>query len=187
MHVINKHNAETAKIVEEVINAAFSAHRVAFKSVDFEFVPFESDALHHDVVEPALRLLITEDHKDAHASFLAALKQIAAGDAGNAITDAGSALQHVLEDLGCTGNTLGALWKDAKKRRLVGGHDENLHDGISKFMEWSSADRNTTGDAHKNSTASLSDAWLMVHVTGALILRLTDSTPRVKTTEGEPT
>lgn len=187
MHVTKRHSGATAETVEDVINQAFAVHRVAFKSVDFEFVPFESDVLHHDVVEPTLRLLVTEKHKDAHASFLAALKQIAAGDAGNAITDAGSALQHTLADLGCSGNALGQLWTDAKKKGLVAGHDKNLCDGISKFMDWASADRNTTGDAHKNSTASLPDAWLMVHVTGALILRLTESIPRAEATEGELT
>ncbi|AIF41817.1 hypothetical protein HX89_13830 [Dermacoccus nishinomiyaensis] len=187
MHVAKRHDAAAAEFLEEVINSTFIAHRVAFKSVDFEFVPFESDALHKDVVEPTLRLLVTEKHKDAHASFLAALKQIAAGDAGNAITDAGSALQHVLQDLGCSGNALGPLWADAKKKGLVTGHDKNLLDGISAFINWASADRSTTGDAHKNSTASLPDAWLMVHVTGALILRLTDTTPRAATTESELT
>ncbi|EFP58260.1 hypothetical protein HMPREF0321_1067 [Dermacoccus sp. Ellin185] len=187
MRVAKRQRVNVAEFLEEAINAIFVAHRVAFKSIDCEFVPFESDALHHDVVEPTLRLLVTEKHKDAHASFLAALKQIAAGDAGNAITDAGSALQHVLEDLGCNGNALGPLWKDAKKRRLVTAHDQNLLSGISAFVDWASADRSTTGDAHKNSTASIADAWLMVHVTGALILRLTDTTPRAATTEGELT
>lgn len=183
MFAAKKQHISIANFVEEMVNATFTAHRVAYKSVDFEFVPFESDALHQDVVEPTLRLLIAKDYEDAHASFLAGLKQIAAGDAGNAITDAGSALQQVLVALGCSGNALGPLWKDATKRGLVTSHDENLRVGISKFMDWASADRNTTGDAHKNSTASLSDAWLMVHVTGALILRLTDSTPRTATTE----
>lgn len=35
-----------------------------------------------------------------------------------------------------------------------------------------SADRSQTGDAHHASDANLDDAWLIVHVAGALILRL---------------
>ena len=40
-------------------------------------------------------------------------------------------------------------------------------------MHWVSADRSEMGDSHKaETTLTRDDAWLTVHVVGALILRL---------------
>jgi hypothetical protein len=49
------------------------------------------------------------------------------------------------------------------------------------FLNWASADRSQTGDSHKQSDATIADAWLAVHVIGALILRLASDDPRVPT------
>lgn len=157
---------------EERVNEVFNDYRIAFRFVERRAVPLTSDELHAEVVEPTLRLLIDTRFETAHDAYLKALEEIANNDPGDAITDAATALQETLVAMGCKGNALGSLWKDARKSGLVVGHDQNLLDGISKFVDWASADRSTTGDAHKHRDASLDDAWLMVHVVGAIIVRL---------------
>lgn len=162
------------KFAQEV-NVILHEHRIAYKFVEGELVEFESDELLKTVIEPALKLLIGDKFKGAHAAYLAALKE---HDPGDAITDAGTALQETLTALGCRGNALGPLIKDAKKNGLLAGHDQTLIDGISKFMEWASADRSESGDGHKVTEADRADAWLMIHIVGALIVRLADGTRR---------
>jgi len=161
------------------VNEVFNSYRVSYRLVGSEVVPFASDELHVEVVEPALRLLAgREDFAPALATYTKALKEISNNDPGDAITDAGSALQEALVALGCQGNALGPLIKDAKQKGLLASHDQALTDGIVKFLDWASADRSQTGDAHSDSHATLGDAWLMVHVVGALVLRLAEGESR---------
>lgn len=155
-----------------IVNDIFYEHRVGFRVVDGKVVPVASDELHESVVVPALRLLVDARFEKAHAAYLKALQEIADNDPGDAITDAGTALQEALTALGCRGNTIGALIKDAQSRGMLAPHDARLADGIKSFVDWAHADRNTTGDAHKHTDAIRDDAWLMVHVVGALIIRL---------------
>jgi hypothetical protein len=163
------------RLVDEI----FSSHRVSFRFVDGEIVPLSSDELHVEVVEPTLRLLHgRKDLDKAHEAYLKALKEISNDDAPDAITDAGTALQETLTALGCTGNALGPLLKSAKAKGLLAGHDQKLTSGIENFIDWASAERSARGDAHKSSPAEREDAWLMVHVVGALIVRLADPSRR---------
>lgn len=155
---------------ERWVNRVFTDHRIAYRMVEGQIVPLSSDELHVEVVEPTLRLLVGSRFESAHAAYLKALKEIS--DPGDAITDAATALQELLVALGCKGGSLGPLWTSAKKKGLVTAHDKRLIDGIGEFMDWANADRSTTGDAHKHSDATRADAWLMVHVVGALIVRL---------------
>lgn len=170
-----------AELFERVVNRVFNDHRVAFRLVEGEVVPLASDELHVEVVEPTLRLLVADKFKSAHDAYIKALKEISANDPGDAITDAATALQEALLALGCKGNALGPLMKDAKSKGILGAHDQPLIDGIAKFIDWVSSDRSTLGDAHAHSDAVLSDAWLAVHVVGALIVRLADPSPRGST------
>ncbi|QGG41050.1 hypothetical protein [Aeromicrobium yanjiei] len=156
---------------DSILNAFLASHRIAFRMVDGEFIPFSSDELHREVVEPVIRLLVDKRFEKAQAAYLSAIKEIAV-DPADAITDAGTALQEALEALGCTGVALGALIKDAKSKGLLGKHDQALTDGIERFLVWAAAIRNNKGDGHHVTDASRSDAWLMIHVVGALILRL---------------
>lgn len=57
-----------------------------------------------------------------------ALGEISNGKPGDAITDAGTALQETLTALGCDGNNLGALIKSAKAKGLLAAHD--ARDGV---------------------------------------------------------
>lgn len=159
-------------------NFVMNEHRIKYRFVDGELVLLKSDVLMTEAVEPALRLLVGERYQAAHDAYLKALTEISANEAGDAITDAGTALQETLTALGCSGNKLGPLTKDAKKSGLFAGHDQTLIEGITKFMDWASADRSEHGDAYKHSDATNADAWLMVHVVGALIVRLVDPDTR---------
>lgn len=159
--------AEKGADTDSYVNEVLREHRIGYRIVEHEVVFRGSDELHASVVAPALRLLIGREFVNAHDAYLDALKEITAGKSGDAITDAGTALQEALTALGCTGNALGPLIDDAVRRGILAPHDK-------KIADWVSADRSTTGDAHHHSAATVADAWLAVHVTGALIVRLAD-------------
>jgi hypothetical protein len=159
--------ADVFSDIDDYVNTILREHRIGFRVVEHEVLDRGSDELHSSVVAPALQLLVSRRFGKAHDSYLDALKEITAGKPGDAITDAGTALQETLTALGCRGNALGPLLEDAQRKGLLASHDKKLAD-------WVSADRSTTGDAHHHSGATEADAWLNVHVVGALIVRLAD-------------
>lgn len=159
--------------LQTTVNEVFEDFRIAFRMVDGEIIPIGSDELHSEVVAPALRLLIGDQFANAHAAYVGAIKELPV-DPADAITDAGTALQETLTALGCDGNSLGPLIKSAKTKGLLAPHDATLTAGIEKFLSWASADRSESGDGHHVSPATRADAWLMIHVVGALIVRLVD-------------
>jgi len=132
-----------------------------------------SQELHAEVVAPVLLLLSHRSgFEKVEAAYQDALREISAGHPADAITDAGTALQETLTTLGCRGNALGPLIADAQRNGLLAAHDSTLGEGIAKILKWVSADRSNKGDSHRASTPTTEDAWLVVHVVGALILRL---------------
>jgi hypothetical protein len=159
------------------INAIFYEERLAYELVEGRVVDRSSEELHSEVVVPVLRLLAGRGEYEAiEVAYRNALEEIAAGKADDAITDAATALQETLEQLGCNGNALGPLIRDAKRKDILASHDELLGEGVFKILEWVSADRSEMGDGHHGkSSATRDDAWLTVHVVGALILRLVSS------------
>jgi hypothetical protein len=163
---------------QEKLNEALDAHRVAYKMINGRILSLSGDPVHSATIEPTLNLLIDRRYERAQAAFRDSLRELQNRKPGDAITDAGTALQETLVELGCQGNALGPLIGDARKRGLIAGHDEKLTAGILKFLEWASADRSEKGDAHKHSDATIDDAWLAVHVVGALIRRLASDVPR---------
>ncbi len=163
----------------EAVNTSLSEHRVSYDFVDGRFIPFESRVLHKNIVLPVLNLLAGDQkHSGAETAYKNALGEIHDGKPEDAITDAGTALQEMLTSLGCQGNKLGPLIADARKRGMLGSHDPMLTGAIQKALKWASADRSNMGDGHNATSAEREDAWLMVHIVGALILRLASDTPR---------
>lgn len=162
----------------ESVNQIFQQHRIGYKFVDDELIPFEDDELMRNVIEPTLVLLVGKKFQAARRSYREALEEIADGHPADAMTDAGRALEETLEALGCEGDMLGPLVKDAKRKGLLGGVDSPLIDGIERFCNWAAGSRNQMSDAHKSPQARLEDGWLMIHVVGALIQRLAAGTPR---------
>lgn len=58
------------------------------------------------------------------------------------------------------------LAKSAQATGVISAHDRRL-------IDWVSADRSVKGDTHNAQAASVEDAWLAVHIVGAIILRIT--------------
>ena len=159
----------------EQVNAIFDQHDIAFQVIGEEVLDRESMAMHADVIAPALSILRSDPRlAKVEAAFQAALRELKpGGDSADAITDAGTALQEMLMAAGAKGKSLGPLLTNARKSGLLGPYDSKLAEGMEKIGDWVSADRNTRGDAHSGaSEADSDDAWLAIHVAGALIVRL---------------
>lgn len=166
--LLPQHSTERSRFIADV-NQIFRQERLAYEVVNGQVVPFSSRELHTEVVVPTITLLGGRTELAmVETAYQNALEELGRGDAGDAITDAGTALQEMLTALKCTGNALGQMIDSAFKKGLIGGHDR-------KLLDWVAAERNTQGDAHKVTDADLNDAWLMVHVVGALILHLSNS------------
>jgi len=155
----------------EAVNEILREERISWEFVGREMVPFNSREMHVEVVAPTLRLLARPGWERVEAAYQEALGELTTGSAPDAITDAGTALQEALLMIGAEGNALGPLIASAKKKGLILGHDQAL-------LTWVSADRSQVGDAHGVSAATRDDAWLTVHVVGAILLRLASSEPR---------
>jgi len=170
---------DSGALFDQTVNGLLVRHRVSFELIDHEMVPFASRELHVAVIAPTLSLVHGDDRwSKVEDSFRAALAEISRGEAANAITDAGTALQETLVLLGCKGNALGPLISSAKSAGILAAHDTPLLDAIERAAHWASADRSAMGDAHNAKSAAPDDAWLTVHIVGALILRLSKSSNR---------
>ncbi|BBX23423.1 hypothetical protein MTER_28340 [Mycolicibacter terrae] len=159
------------------VNRIFEAHVVAFHlHQNSRLIEIDSQEMHNAVVEPTLYLLHSQPRfAGAETAYQKALKELRNRDAGDAITDAATALQDVLLALGCTGNALGPLLKSARSKGLLKGSDTPLTEAIAKTVDWVSATRGE-GEAHTgNPDINMSDAWMMVHVVGALAIRLSET------------
>jgi hypothetical protein len=156
------------------INEILDDHDLAWQLVGVEMTPRSSMAMHATIVEPVMALTAgNPKYAKVEIAYREALKELKPrGSPSNAITDAGTALQEMLEAVGAKGNALGPLLIDARKRGLLAPYDSKLADAITDLGEWVSADRAARGDTHKVRDASREDAWLAVRVAGALILRL---------------
>jgi hypothetical protein len=162
------------------VNEIFEAHDVAFRlSAISRLVPVASHVLSDAIVAPTQYLLHGQpEFAGAESAYQKALTEIRNGDPGDAITDAGTALQAALTALGCKGGTLGQLLASAKNDGLLRGNDTPLTESIAKAVNWVAALRND-GEAHNaDIDFDLSDAWMVVHVVGALIVRLADAAGR---------
>lgn len=175
--VVEDYDGRSQEFVESV-NRIFDAHRVALRLVAeaSQIVPLDSFELHTKVVEPVIRLL--HGRPDLHGvqiAYMDSLNEIADGKPADAITDAGTALQETFKALHVPGKVLGDQIKSVRLSGQLPGRDAPLLDAVVKAMEWVASERNQNGDAHNVTDAKLDDAWLIVHVVGALIVRLTGS------------
>lgn len=163
---------------DDTITTILRQHRISFELVGNEFVAFESREMHTAVVVPTLTLLSNGAYREAEIAYQEALSEIGNEKPDDAITDAVRALEITLGTLGCAGNTLGKKLSEARKRNLLGDHDTQLTEAILKIGSWIAADRASKGDAHPGGSATIDDAWLIVHMVGALILRLSRTPTR---------
>lgn len=172
-------NWDRAGTFDAVVNVILREHRISYELTGNQMIPFSAKELHEEVVSPALRLLAGRTDLDkVEFAYRSALEEIAGGKAADAITDAGTALQEMLSTLGCTGNALGPLIASAKAKGILAPHDSPMLGAVEKVLHWVSADRSEKGDAHAVTSPTLDDAWFIVHVVGAAVLRLSKSAPR---------
>lgn len=154
-------------------------HRLSYDLIDGLMIPFSTREIHESVIAPSLKLLAGRpDLEKVESAYHDALEEIVRGNAANAITDAGTALQEALTALGCTGNSLGPLIKSARESGLLAPHDSPMVGAVDKIMNWVSADRSERGDAHEVTSATIDDAWFTVHIVGAIVLRLSKASTR---------
>ncbi len=164
--------ASYEKFTQEVMGILLR-ERISFEIIDGEMVEYASLALHALVTKPVLTLIGNSPKwEPVESAFHNALREISEGHAADAITDAATALQETLQILGCDGKTLGSLVNSAKDKGLLASQDINLTNAIESGLKWVAAERNERSDAHKAEERPIADAWLIVHVVGALILRL---------------
>jgi hypothetical protein len=168
-----------AEVFRDRANQILFEHRIAYKYVNGRLVERDHEELHAEVIEP-LEKVLTGDPKfrRADTAYREALAHITSGQAGAAITSAGSALQEALRAMGAKGGDLNSLLGDATRKGFLSGHDEKLNHAYKNIADWVVADRGNNGNAHWASTASRDDAWLAVHVVGALIVRLAGEADR---------
>ncbi|SPF67132.1 Hypothetical protein PROPJV5_0142 [Propionibacterium ruminifibrarum] len=156
------------------IKRNLNEHRIAYDFIDGNMCQKKSQELHASIMEPTLTLLSGRPYLESvEKAYTAALEELAQGNPADALTDAGTALQEMLKAVGCEGETLNRQFKDAKTKDVLGGEDSPLLESIEKSMSWVASVRNQKSDAHPGTgNASTADGWLMVHIVGALILRL---------------
>ena len=157
---------------ERTINTSLRESWVSCELVVGKFVDFDSRELHTEVVVPALTLLGADPRfEPSERAYRAALKEIHEGSPEDAITDASTAVQEMLATLGVKRNSVSKAVRAAVSSGLLAPYDVNLG-------SWIEADRSGEGDAHNSRPSTVEDAWLIVHVVGALILRLSKGTMR---------
>lgn len=157
----------------------FREHRIKYVLVNDQILSLDSSELHSEIIVPVVHLLTnTKGWERVEQPYFEALNEIKAGNAGNAITYASTALQQALETLGCDGDKLSPLISSAQKKGILAAHDESMLSGIRKIFDWVSADRSNMGNVHKSPSDALEDAWFIVHVVGAILVRLNKQTSR---------
>jgi hypothetical protein len=169
-----RHGHKELDQFRSAVNRILDEHDVGYQAVGNEVVPRGSMVMYGGVVEPALSLLHgRRELANVERAFGDGLRELKPGGSpGDAITDAARALQEMLVAVGAEGNSLGLLLTSAKKKGLLGPYDSKLAQGVELIGEWVSADRSERGDAHLERDPTVDDAWLAVHVVGALIVRL---------------
>lgn len=168
---------DVATFIETVNDLLLSA-RVEWHYEDGKFTSRGSLLLHTEVVRPVTTLL-DSDPKFAKASagFQTALTRLAENKPDVAITDAASAVQEFFRALGVSGNSIADQVNNAQKANILTAADRQL---IKPITDWINADRSERGNAHhhRDGDVSRADAWLVLHVVAALLVRLSNEDPR---------
>lgn len=149
-------------------------HRIEWAFRGEHLVERGNQELHASVVRPTTELLGGDPRfASVQRAYDKALLELSQNDPGDSITDANTALQEAFRVLGVNGSSASEQALKAERRGLLVGYDRKLVEGIVKLTDWINAERSNNGDAHSDGSRALkADAWLVVHVVGALILRL---------------
>lgn len=162
----------------EVVNDRLLHARVDWSFEDGRFQERGNHVMHSEVLRPATILLADNPALAlASAAFQSALTKLSKGETDVALTEAATALQEFFRALGADGNSLSDQLDSAANQKLISSADRNL---MKPLMGWVNADRSNRGNAHHHRAGDVSkaDAWLMMHVVGALMVRLSNREPR---------
>ena len=163
------------QLFQDRIAEILEDHRIGFVFVDGNFLPRSGSIADREILVPTVEFLTGDPtFADADAMYREALTAIQQRQPDEAITKACTALQSMLTALNCGdgSDTLSRQVAHAIGRGLLAKHDKPLEG-------WLTADRGNFGSAHPgDGTAAREDAWLTVHVVGAIILRLSRGSAR---------
>lgn len=162
----------------EVINDQLLHNRVEWVVEDKRLQERGNSVLHSAVVRPVTALLDSSPNwAVASRAFQTALDRLSESKPAVALTDAATALQEFFRALGANGNSLSDQLNDAERQKVVSATDKKL---LKPLVDWVNSDRSTRGNAHhfRDDDASKADAWLMIHVVGAVMVRLSNREPR---------
>jgi hypothetical protein len=125
------------------------------------------------LIDKPLAALITTNPalREVDAKLREALEELDSGNAADAVTDAGTALQMLLSHLGHQGQQLGDQVKAARKAGWLNGVDRPLADAVESVVAWVSSVRNQRSDAHHTPPPDRRDAELVIRMVGLLTLR----------------
>lgn len=162
----------------EVLNDRLLHARVDWSFEDGQFQERGNFVMHSEVLRPAT-ILLADDPAFARASaaFQSALTKLSKGETEVALTEAATSLQEFFRALGVDGNSLSNQLDNAVNQKVVSGADRSL---MKPLIDWVNADRSNRGNAHHHRAGEVSkaDAWLMMHVVGAVMVRLSNREPR---------
>ena len=124
------------------------------------------------LIDKPLQPLVTANPalRAVDARLREAFDELTAGNAADAVTDAGTALQMLLDHLGYAGRQLGDQLKAARKGGWLEGVDTSLANAIDSLVVWVTSIRNQRSDAHHGPGPDTRDAELVVRVVGLLVL-----------------
>ncbi|MBN8207090.1 hypothetical protein JF550_14150 [Microbacterium esteraromaticum] len=162
----------------EAINDILLAARIEWHFEHGRFSRRGNSILHAEIVRPVSVLLDAQpSFARASAAFQTAIDRLSEDHLDAAVTDAGTAVQEFFRALGIDGNSLLDQLNAAQRGGLLEPHDRLL---LKPIIDWLNADRSSRGNAHHHRAADVtkSDAWLAIHVAGALIARLATLEPR---------
>lgn len=162
----------------EVLNDRLLHARVDWSFEDGRFQERGNFVMHSEVLRPATILLADDlTFVRASAAFQSALTKLTKGEADVALTEAATSLQEFFRALGVDGNSLSNQLDNAATQKVISGADRSL---MKPLMDWVNADRSNRGNAHYHRAGDVTkaDAWLMMHVVAALMVRLSNREPR---------
>lgn len=162
----------------EVLNDRLLHARVDWSFEDGRFQERGNYVLHSEVLRPATILLGDDPtFRTASDAFQSALTRLSKGEKDVALTQAATALQEFFRALGVEGNSVSDQLDKAQRAKVISGADRSL---MKPLIDWVNADRSDRGNAHRHREGDVTkaDAWLMMHVVAALMVRLSNKEPR---------
>jgi len=162
----------------EVLNDRLLYSRVDWVFEDDRFQERGNYLLHSELLRPATILLGDDPtYKTVSDAFQSALTRLSKGETDVALTQAATALQEFFRALGVEGNSVSDQLDKAQRAKVISGADRSL---MKPLIDWVNADRSDRGNAHRHREGDVTkaDAWLMMHVVAALMVRLSNKEPR---------